>query len=93
MLSRFKYASSVLLVLLLAGCQEEAPKSAVAPSPPKVQVGIVTIEPQKIDLITELPGRTTSSLVAEIRPQVGGIVKKRFLKKVKMLRLEICFMS
>ncbi|WP_417529177.1 efflux RND transporter periplasmic adaptor subunit [Marinomonas shanghaiensis] len=81
MLSRFKYASSVLLVLLLAGCQEEAPQSAAAPSAPKVQVGIVTIEPQKIDLITELPGRTTSSLVAEIRPQVGGIVKKRFFEE------------
>jgi len=81
MLSRFKYASSMLLVLLLAGCQEEAPKSAAAPSAPKVQVGVVTIEPQKIDLITELPGRTTSSLVAEIRPQVGGIVKKRFFEE------------
>ena len=81
MLSRFKYASSVLLVLLLAGCQEEAPKSAAPPSAPKVQVGIVTIQPQKVDLITELPGRTTSSLVAEIRPQVGGIVKKRFFEE------------
>ncbi|WP_111638151.1 efflux RND transporter periplasmic adaptor subunit [Marinomonas shanghaiensis] len=81
MLSRFKYASSMLLVLLLAGCQEEAPKSAAAPSAPKVQVGVVTIEPQKVDLITELPGRTTSSLVAEIRPQVGGIVKKRFFEE------------
>lgn len=82
MLSKFKFASSVLLVLLLAGCQEEAPKSAAAPSaPPKVQVGVVTIEPQKTDLIAELPGRTTSSLVAEIRPQVGGIVKKRFFEE------------
>lgn len=82
MLSKFKYALSVLLVLLLAGCQEEAPKSAAAPSaPPKVQVGVVTIEAQKTDLIAELPGRTTSSLVAEIRPQVGGIVKKRFFEE------------
>jgi membrane fusion protein (multidrug efflux system) len=81
MLSKFKYASSLLLVLLLAGCQEEASKSAAAPSAPKVQVGVVTIQPQKTDLMTELPGRTTSSLVAEIRPQVGGIVKKRFFEE------------
>ncbi|WP_421855747.1 efflux RND transporter periplasmic adaptor subunit [Marinomonas sp.] len=81
MLSKFKYASSVLLVLLLVGCQEEAPKSAAAKPAPKVQVGVVTIEPQKTDLIAELPGRTTSSLVAEIRPQVGGIVKKRFFEE------------
>lgn len=82
MLSKFKYASSLLLVLLLAGCQEEASKSAAAaPSAPKVQVGVVTINPQKTDLMTELPGRTTSSLVAEIRPRVGGIVKKRFFEE------------
>ncbi|WP_369920609.1 efflux RND transporter periplasmic adaptor subunit [Marinomonas polaris] len=82
MLSKFKYASSALLVLLLVGCQEEAPKSAAAPSaPPKAEVGVVTIEPQKTDLMTELPGRTTSSLVAEIRPQVGGIVKRRFFEE------------
>lgn len=80
MLSKFKYASSVLLVLLLVGCQEEEVKSA-APPKPKVQVGVVTVEAQKTDLKTELPGRTTSSLVAEIRPQVGGIVKKRFFEE------------
>ena len=82
MLSKFKFASSALLVLLLVGCQEEAPKAAAAPSaPPKAQVGVVTIEAQKTELIAELPGRTASSLVAEIRPQVGGIVKKRFFEE------------
>jgi len=81
MLSKFKYVSSLLLVLLLAGCQEEASKSAAAPSAPKTQVGVITIQPQKTDLVTELPGRTTSSLVAEIRPRVGGIVKKRFFEE------------
>ncbi|MCW8357161.1 efflux RND transporter periplasmic adaptor subunit [Marinomonas pontica] len=81
MLSKCKYVASALLVLLLAGCQEEAPKSAAVPSAPKTQVGVVVIQPQKTDLMAELPGRTTSSLVAEIRPQVGGIVKKRFFEE------------
>lgn len=81
MLSKCKYASSALLVLLLAGCQEEAPQASAATPAPKVQVGIVTIEPQKIDLMTELPGRTTASLVAEIRPQVGGLVKQRLFEE------------
>ncbi|MCZ2721597.1 efflux RND transporter periplasmic adaptor subunit [Marinomonas sp. 15G1-11] len=80
MLPKLKYASSVLLVLLLVGCQEEKAKSAPPPKP-KVEVGVVTIETHKTDLMTELPGRTTSSLVAEIRPQVGGIVKKRFFEE------------
>ncbi|WP_191602432.1 efflux RND transporter periplasmic adaptor subunit [Marinomonas algicola] len=81
MLSKLKYASSVLLVLLLAGCQEKEEVKSTTPPKPKVQVGVITIEAQKTDLKTELAGRTTSSLVAEIRPQVGGIVKKRFFEE------------
>ncbi|BFM50784.1 efflux RND transporter periplasmic adaptor subunit [Marinomonas sp. THO17] len=82
MLSKFKYASALLLILLLAGCQEEPAKSANnAAAAPKVAVGVITIEPQAAELVAELPGRTTSSLVAEIRPQVGGIVEKRFFEE------------
>lgn len=82
MLSNVKFVSGMLLVLLLTGCKEEAPKPiASASSAPKVQVGVVTIQTQKTDLMTELPGRTRSNLVAEIRPQVGGIVKKRFFEE------------
>lgn len=83
MLSKFKYASGALFVaLLVAGCQDKAADSSGAPQgAPKTQVGVLTIEPQKVNLETELPGRTASSLVAEIRPQVGGIVEKRLFKE------------
>ncbi len=37
----------------------------------------ITIQPQRVELTTELPGRTSPYLVAEIRPQVNGIIKKR----------------
>jgi membrane fusion protein (multidrug efflux system) len=37
----------------------------------------VTIEPQSVTLTTELPGRTTPYEIAEVRPQVGGIVEAR----------------
>jgi membrane fusion protein (multidrug efflux system) len=40
-------------------------------------VATVTIEPQQVELTTELPGRTSPYLVAEIRPQVNGIIQKR----------------
>jgi membrane fusion protein (multidrug efflux system) len=35
------------------------------------------VQPQRVTLTTELPGRTSAYLIAEVRPQVGGIVQKR----------------
>ena len=45
------------------------------PGPP--EVGFVTIQPQRVALTTELSGRTAPYLIAEVRPQVGGIIKQR----------------
>ena len=42
---------------------------------------VVTIEARQIELTTELPGRTAAYLVAEIRPQVNGIIQKRLFKE------------
>jgi membrane fusion protein (multidrug efflux system) len=44
-------------------------------------VATVTIEPRPIELTTELPGRTSAYLIAEIRPQVNGIIKKRMFRE------------
>lgn len=69
-------ASALWLVLglALAGCSDKAPPPA--PRGP-VEVGVVTVQPERQSVTTELPGRTSAHLVAEIRPQVGGIVQKR----------------
>jgi membrane fusion protein (multidrug efflux system) len=40
-------------------------------------VTVVTLQPQTVTLTRELPGRTSAFLVAEVRPQVDGIVKQR----------------
>jgi membrane fusion protein (multidrug efflux system) len=42
---------------------------------------VVTVEPRQVELTTELPGRTSAYLVAEIRPQVNGIIQKRLFKE------------
>lgn len=81
MSTKFKFTLSVFLMALLAGCQEDAKTNAAAKAAPSVQVGVVVIEPQRIELKTELPGRTTASLVAEIRPQVGGLVNQRLFEE------------
>ena len=75
-----KPASAVLIplfvaVALLSGCQEE-PAAAPAKQPAP-QVGIVTLGAEPFELTTELPGRTTAFRVAEVRPQVSGIIQKR----------------
>ena len=65
--------TALVASLFLVGCkaQQEPPE----PPPPKVAV--VTIQPQRVLLTSELPGRTSAYLVAEIRPQVNGLLQKR----------------
>ena len=65
----------MLPLSLLGGCKDNAPKTMAKQAP--VEVDIVTIKTQPVHLEAELPGRTTAYRVAEVRPQVNGIVKKR----------------
>ena len=60
--------------LVLGGCdrQQKSP-----PPRPAQEVSVVTMQPQKIVLTTELPGRTSAFRVAVIRPQVSGLILKR----------------
>lgn len=64
-------------LVFLAGCESSYGQQAGSP-PPVPEVAVVTIAPTRIDLTTTLPGRVASFLAAEIRPQVNGIVVKRF---------------
>ena len=61
-------------LLIMSGC-DRRPKSP--PSSPVPEVATVTVQPQPIVLTTELPGRTSAYRVAEIRPQVNGLIQKR----------------
>ncbi len=72
-------AALLALALLLEGCGSgSAQQAGSAPAP---EVATVTIQPQQVELTTELPGRTSPYLVAEIRPQVNGIIKKRLFRE------------
>jgi len=69
----------VPVLFLLGGCHSGAgPQPAHRPIP---EVATVTVEKHQVELSTELPGRTSSYLVAEIRPQVNGIIQKRLFKE------------
>ena len=47
----------------------------------KPEVGVVTVHPQSVAITAELPGRTTASLTADVRPQVNGIIQARLFKE------------
>ena len=66
-----------LATLSLVGCKEEADQAA----PPPQQVGVVTLQAQPFTLTSELPGRTSAYRIAEVRPQVDGILQKRLFKE------------
>jgi membrane fusion protein (multidrug efflux system) len=66
-------------LLFMGGCERGQGKQGGATPVP--EVATVTIEPQKLELTTELPGRTSAYLVAEIRPQVNGIIQKRLFQE------------
>lgn len=66
--------------LALAGCGNKKNAGGPPPSGPP-EVGVVAVKPGKVVLTTELPGRTSPFLIAEVRPQVGGIIRKRLFSE------------
>jgi membrane fusion protein (multidrug efflux system) len=75
----FRPLLAVLSTLaLLAGCSEgdTAPKGMQA-----VPVTVVTLKPEPVTLTRELPGRLSAFLVAEVRPQVNGLIAKRLFEE------------
>ncbi len=71
--ARLPAAASLLVFgLMLAGCGKKP-----APPPPPPQVGVVTLHSQAVQRTTDLPGRTSSVMIAQIIPQVSGVILKR----------------
>ncbi|CCW32442.1 efflux RND transporter periplasmic adaptor subunit [Xenorhabdus nematophila] len=66
---------------ILSGCNDDKDVQQGAAGQQAPEVGIVTLKAEPLTVITELPGRTTAYRVAEVRPQVGGIILKRNYKE------------
>lgn len=67
-------AAILLSCLLFTACER---KEQAPPPPPVSEVSIITVKYEKLMLTSELPGRTSAYRIAEIRPQVSGIIQKR----------------
>ncbi len=73
---RFIITAGILAgALMLNGCGKK--ESGGQPQMGVPEVAVVTIQPERVILTTELPGRTSAYLISEVRPQVSGIVQKR----------------
>jgi membrane fusion protein (multidrug efflux system) len=72
--------SCLISLALIAGCSDNAAPKTAAPAV-KPEVNTVVLHPKAVAITAELPGRTAASLIAEVRPQVGGIVRSRNYKE------------
>lgn len=71
---------ALMSAFLLAACsgEKQGVTGAVAAAPPPAPtVTVLTVKSESVPLIAELPGRTSPYLIAELRPQVTGIIQQR----------------
>lgn len=67
-----------LVLAALVGCGSAAEPEAIAPVP---LVTVMTVVPTRMELSEDLPGRVAPVRIAEIRPQVSGIVRRRLFEQ------------
>ncbi|MGC4061284.1 MAG: efflux RND transporter periplasmic adaptor subunit [Aquabacterium sp.] len=75
-------ALCALAASFLTGCGKKddgkgAAPGGGAPAMPPAQVGVVTVQPQTVPVITELPGRLEALRIAQVRARVAGILQQR----------------
>ena len=68
----FGIAGLAVVGWLACGCTSQVAPPAMGPP----EVATVTVRQESVLLTTQLPGRTSAYLVAEIRPQVNGLIQK-----------------
>lgn len=79
-ISNFYLVPLFFIVAGMTGCGPGKP-AAKPPVFGPPEVSFITVKTERVVLTSELPGRTTAYLVAEVRPQVGGIIQKRLFEE------------
>jgi membrane fusion protein, multidrug efflux system len=73
-------AATAGMAMALASCNQQKSTQNNAPAV-KPEVSAMALHPQSVAITAELPGRTAAFLIAEVRPQVGGIIRSRNFKE------------
>ncbi|MGP1677874.1 MAG: efflux RND transporter periplasmic adaptor subunit, partial [Burkholderiales bacterium] len=74
-------ATSVAILLAACGAKTDGQAAAPGGARPAVEVGVVTVAPHTLGLVTELPGRLEASRVAQVRARVAGILQRRLFRE------------
>src|SRR5258708_1754298 len=74
---RVSHTAASLCLIFGGGLAEcSSGRTATPPNPPP-EVGVVTLHSQPVTITTDLPGRMAPYRIAEVRPQVSGVIVKR----------------
>lgn len=68
---------SIFAMLALSACGQDEQKNTASKQRPPAEVTVVTLQAKNVPLTSELPGRIVATRMAEVRPQVSGIVQQR----------------
>src|SRR5690242_8164100 len=78
----FRWAVAPVCLVLVAACGKKQEQAA----PPPPEVGVITLKAETISDVRSLPGRTSAYVIAEVRPQVTGIIEKRLFEEGSEVR-------
>ena len=72
-------SATIMAIAVLGACGKPPQGGPGGPGGkmPPAEVGVITLQPQTVSLNMELSGRTSPYAIAEIRPQVGGLIEQR----------------
>ena len=84
--SRVALAVCLAATAVLSACGGGDKPGGPGAAPPPAQVGVITVSPDALDLVTELPGRLEASRVAQVRARATGIVQQRLFTEGSAVR-------
>lgn len=74
--------STLGLATMLVACGDKSATPAAAPGAmPPPEVGVLSVAPAQVGLVTELPGRVEASRVAQVRARATGILQQRLFRE------------
>ena len=76
-IKRLAMAAVLTGILVITGCKQQTAPGGPSAAKPNPEVGVVIMKAEPVTLTMELSGRISPQMVAEVRPQVGGIIQKR----------------